>query len=600
MPDFLVCWPIGHSEARVSHSINSHCSDHTFSDSLADQDLQIAGYWRGDNAALLSKSLGLSSEASPAHILAAAWQQQGSAFVERLAGPFALALFDAHQSILFAARDAMGVEPLFIAQTNTTIAIANAPQAARAGAALASTPNPATIAGFLRGDLPDTNCTFHQGLTRLPPGHTIAIRGAAPATPRRFYDLRSVPSQASLDDPVSQFREALDKEVARCGANDDHVAILLSGGLDSSALAGSIQHQRTNPMRARSLSMMFEADPRWADAPYLTAIRQVSDMDHHGFEGSDHDPMTHMGALLEALDGPCLGLGSSVNVELYQMANELGVTTVFNGHGGDEVVSHGLGRLNELARAGRWRELWIEAEGAAPLMQMPRWRVFEHFLQHKRRWRQLRGFVSSRWPHRSGGPPSASELDALLAPELAAAHPATDPLSAPHTRPDYTERDLHEHALLQPMQPHSLETLTLSLRHWGLNLAMPFYARDLVELSLSLSPDWKLRGGYTRYVLREAMRGRVPDAIINRRDKNDFSADLIRNTIRSEAVNDWTRTPGAALSPYINSQNLTEIWTKVERDPDAVSVFEARALWSVAVLAQWLDSDRDVCLKASY
>ena len=96
------------------------------------------------------------------------------------------------------------------------------------------------------------------------------------------------------------------------------------------------------------------------------------------------------------------------------------------------------------------------------------------------------------------------------------------------------------------------------------------------------------------------MRGRVPDAIINRRDKNDFSADLIRNTIRSEAVNDWTRTPGAALAPYINVQNLAKIWTKVERDADAVSVFEARALWSVAVLAQWLDSDRDVCLKASY
>ncbi|MEM7688742.1 MAG: asparagine synthase-related protein [Pseudomonadota bacterium] len=599
LPDFAIVWRRGDGLTSISHSQRTGQTRTTFSASFATEGLQIAGNWRCDNASELRSELGLLSDAPPARILASAWRKWGTGLANRLHGPFAIALFDAQAGQLFAARDALGIEPLFLAVANDTLAMASDPRAARAACGLTSDPDPAAIAGFLRGDLPDEVCTFHKGLERLPRGHFSVFDASFGRTTHKYFDLTAVPSIEPTADPVQPFQQLLDAETLRCGADRDNVGILLSGGLDSSALAASIEVQRTNPKKPSSFSMTFREDEDWPDGPYLEAIRAVCDMGHHGKESSQHDPMANIAHLLEILDGPSLGYGNSMNSELYQMARKLGVQTLFIGHGGDEVVSYGLGSLNELAQKGRWIDVWRESAGATAFWDMPRWRVFELILRRKRSWRLLRRIMSRLRPSRGVGPVSGAAMEDLLAPEFANANPPEQNPPAPHTRLNHTERDLQEHALLQPMQPHSLETLTLVVRDYGFDLAMPFYSRELVEFSVSLPSSWKLRNGYTRYILREAMRGRVPASILERKDKNDFGGSFIRNVLRSPAVRDLTQNPSPSLAPYINLKKLKELWAKVEQSPQSVSVYEGRALWLIAVLAQWLDSDRDACLKSA-
>lgn len=152
---------------------------------------------------------------------------------------------------------------------------------------------------------------------------------------------------------------------------------------------------------------------------------------------------------------------------------------------------------------------------------------------------------------------------------------------------------------MAPLQPHSLETLTLIARHTGLDLAMPFYSRELVEFSFSLPSPWKLRDGQTRYILRETMRGRVPAIVADRGDKHHFNDGFVRGVVTSEAVRDLARPSVNALQGYIDPDWLRKTWLKVEQSGYDVSVPDAFGLWQAAVLAQWLDSDRDACLRAS-
>ncbi|MEL7217817.1 MAG: asparagine synthase C-terminal domain-containing protein, partial [Pseudomonadota bacterium] len=372
--------------------------------------------------------------------------------------------------------------------------------------------------------------------------------------------------------------------------------------LDSSAIAGSINQLRTNPEAPHTLSMTYDNSPGWSDALYLSAIRAACAMQHHGVDSSDHDPLENMGAAIEALDGPCLAIGLSANLGLFAVAEELKLKTLFNGHGGDEVVSWGAGRLIELAQEGRWIALWRESEGIARITNTARWRIFDRHLLYNPAWRTLRRlFWRLRQGLRIGPQPDAqttSTKATLLSVELDAAHPEGAEDRPSPAQGNVTERDLQQRILKDPLQAHSLETLTLAARHFGIELAMPFYGRELVEFSLSLPAEWKLRGGQTRFVLSEAMRGRIPEKIAKRTDKHDFGQDFVRNVITSEMIRNLTRDPSDTLLPYVNADRLRSIWAKVEHNQNAVSVHDARALWMVAVLALWLDSDRDACLRA--
>ena len=235
---------------------------------------------------------------------------------------------------------------------------------------------------------------------------------------------------------------------------------------------------------------------------------------------------------------------------------------------------------------------------AAGLWATPRARIFAFMIWRAHKLRGLRRIVPKSLTRSTSRALPEDDLEHLLAPDFALACPRPEAVERPTGPGGRTDRDLQEKSLLQPMQPHALETLTLTARSYGLDLAIPFFSRDLIEYSVGLPSHWKLRGGLTRYILRESMRARVPALIANRRDKNDFAGNFIRNVFRSEAINDLTRTPSNALLEYVNAKHLGDIWAKVEQRGDTVSIYDARALWFAGCLAMWLDSDRDACLRA--
>lgn len=598
MLDFAISWDLREGRAAISHTPGRHPIRQSFSAAFPEMGLSVAGNWRPDNRAQLAARLHLPADASPALIIATGYRAWQSDIAAALQGPFAFGLFDHKANRLFGARDAFGVEPLFLAQTPATIALSNTPTLARRQARLSSTPEPAMIADFLRGNFHSETRTFHQGMRRVRRGHWLQCDPQGQTDEQPFYDLTAVPASPPGDDAVGHFRHLFDTSVAQCGGNQDNVGALLSGGLDSSAVAASIAHHRTHAQTPKTYSMLYDGDTFWPDRPYVYAMRGALDMDHHGRDLTHGDPMENIPHALAALDGPSLANGLSNLQHLYALARDQGVQTLFDGHGGDEVVSYGIGRLSELFRQHDWLTLWRESEGAAGLWATPRARVFAFYILRTHKLRGLRRILPERFMRSTARVLPDDDLGQLIAPDLARSCPEPDDLPRPPGLGVRTDRDLQEHALLQPMQPHALETLTLTARSYGLDLAIPFFSRDLIEFSVGLPSHWKLRGGFTRYILRESMRGRVPDLIADRRDKNDFAGNFIRNVFRSEAINDLTRNPSAALREYVNAKRLNEIWAKVEQDHDNVSIYDARGLWFAGCLAMWLDSDRDACLRA--
>ncbi len=581
----LTFQPKGNS-AACDHSHSNAENKGTFSHRDPETGLCIAGMWRGDNAPQLRAQLGLNDKAGLRDILQSAWTAWDTQLAKHLRGPFGLAVFDPAAKSVYLARDALGVEPLFVARGPAGISASSCPRAARRRAQLASTPDAAMVADFVRGEITSALATFHAGLTRVPPGHWALI-GDQDEQSEPFWSLDTIETMPARLDAADTFRDMFAHEISKAGGLDDRLAVLLSGGLDSSAVAGLIADMRATTCDVVTLSLTYDGNPGWVDRPYIAAMREALEMEHHSLPSQARDPFTNMDELLTAVDGPSFGYGISVSTSLFSYAKERGLKTVMHGHGGDEIVSYGIGRLNELAKIGEWRTLWREAAGASALSGQPRWRVFERYLVHRPKWRWLKAKLKRAKSISAAQTP-------ITAPDLPPPCPSQDDDPRPiQARPEHTERDIHIAALSNPLQPHALETITLTGRYHGLKIAMPFMSRQLAEFSVSLPASWKLRDGFTRYILREAMRPHVPELVANRRDKNDFTQDFIDGLVSSPFAREYADPDNRELTQYFNRQWLTENWAKVERDGRKLSTEAARGLWRAAVLGRWLAMDRD-------
>ncbi|WP_197409522.1 asparagine synthetase B [Erythrobacter sp. YT30] len=553
--------------------------------------LCVAGMWRADNAEDLRAKLDTGESSETAPIIKAAWNKWGLQLATHLRGPFAIAVFDPKTHQTYLARDALGVEPLFLAREASTISAASCPRAARRGAQLSSIPDLQMVADFVRGEITSNSGTFHQGLTRLPPGHWMVI---CPDEERceRYWSLEAIAPTEPSSDAVSHFRELLAKETRLSGGLDDELAVLLSGGLDSSAVAALVANMRKRAQDITTLSLTYEGNPDWVDRPHIDAMRQTLAMEHRSLPSGARDPFADMDDLLTALDGPCFGYGVSVSTSLFEYAKGHNLKTVLHGHGGDEIVSYGIGRLNELAAAGQWLTLWRETAGASALTLQPRWKMFERYLVHRSEWRWLK----SKIKREKSAVQEGTDIPAAGMPPPCP--PEDDDPRPIQARPEHTERDVHIAALSNPLQPHALETIMLTGRFHGLKIGMPFMSRDLAEFSVSLPSHWKLRNGFTRYILREAIRPLVPASVANRRDKNDFSQDFVNGFCASSFARKWADPDNPVLTQYVSRQWLTENWAKVEREGANISIATARGLWRAAVLGRWLAMDRDAGILA--
>jgi asparagine synthase (glutamine-hydrolysing) len=207
----------------------------------------VTGDVRLDGRSDLRDALGAAGvstarDASDTDLVLAAWTAWRESAAERLIGDYSFALWDHRQRTLFCARDALGVRPLYWAESGRTFMCSNVLNDVRAHAQVTSRLHEPAIVSFLRhGYNDDTSTTSFADIRRLPPGHQLVVRDDWGAiTPRKFWSF-PVPEPLHLkrdDDYIERFRDVLGDAV-RDRLTTDRAAILLSGGLDSTSLAAT-------------------------------------------------------------------------------------------------------------------------------------------------------------------------------------------------------------------------------------------------------------------------------------------------------------------------------------------------------------------------
>lgn len=496
-----VCVGVCNGPDRVTATVASDSGRLAVFHGTLDNDASLRSELRGEDAPL-------PEAATPAATLLAAVDRWGEEAVARFRGSFAGAVTDGR--VLHCFRDQFGTRPLFHHDAAEGFFAATEAKQVLEGAGIAREPNREHLRAVLFGRGVGRS-TAYRGVERLP---TRAVCTVGPDTGlevRRYWEPAEHVETADLGpaEAVEGTREALDRAVRRSLAGRD--AILLSGGLDSPALAAfaAPNSKGDGDGRLRAVTAVYPEHPS-ADEREWTELAA----DHLGIPLEAY--VAEAGSLddvdfwVRALDGPVSVLSIPESAESYRAARSLGARTVLTGEMAEMLFGSRAYLLGHLLTHGRLRAAGrllarLRASGSGPIQLVRR---VGRALAPPALLAALRGDARSR---RREHPAWVGEYDEGESSSVR-------PLWATGPRRRWLR------AQTSPFRGSGsgFEADEICAAHSGVDVRRPFADVDLWEFVLSLPAEVKFPGGRTKPLLRRAMRGLLPDELIDRTDKTYF------------------------------------------------------------------------------
>jgi asparagine synthase (glutamine-hydrolysing) len=547
-----------------------------------------SGLWlvadaRIDNRAELIASLGRRARPAPtdADLILAAYERWAEGSPARLVGDYAFAIWDADARRLFCARDALGLRPFcYVHQPGRSFAFASESKALFAVPEVARRINETSVLAYLDGRDAPVEETFFEGVRRLAPGHHLTLDPSGLRIERYWsLDPDKEIEMARPGDYVDAFRAAFDEAVADRTRSIHPVGTMLSGGLDSSAITSTARGLSVGQDLA-TFSFTFDSVPESDERRYQELVNASGGFRRFEVAGDELDPFLDFDQILHHADEPTGAGNLFLNWAAWHQARAAGTTVLLDGFFGDSAVSYGDDRLAELVRAGRlWA--WAREVRARREVEGGGRRMVANLIASS-----LRAGLP-QWP-RSGtkdfiASPTAPVF-VPLAPSAAGRLPARPPDTDSIGFRTVRQRQLEDvsHEAYTPI----FEVMNKVSAGAGVDVRFPFADRRLIELCVALPSALKQRDGWDRWVLRAALRGRVPEPVRWRTGKADLLPNLAR-ALRGRGrarLADELDDNTSPLARFVDRHALREQVRRL----DAGETAPAPALWTAACASAWL------------
>jgi asparagine synthase (glutamine-hydrolysing) len=563
---------------------------------------------RLDNRDELAAALGLDHKVwagrSDAELVSAGYDRYRIELPERLLGDFAFAVFDPARQRLLLARDVLGVRPLYYFRTSRTFAFASEIKALLVHPQLTARPNDEMLRAYLlHRRAPGLDETYFEGVRALPAAHSAVVTSATIVS-RRYWQFPGGPPirLQAFDDYAAEFRHRFEVAVQRRLRGTHRVAISVSGGLDSSSifcLAETLrQADGSGSLPVVGISY-GSSDGSLADEDvflqeiersYGVAIERVVP------EADGHMPFASEQVRL--LETPMLSPLWGRTRALTSFAGRSGSQALMWGEGGDELLWN-RGYLIDLLEHLRWKTLW------AHLQEFGLWNTEADAAGIKRV--LLREMVEH---YREQAPallvPAARQLRRHLS---GAARPPSWYTAAFCQRGHQTQPTRESRRRLPSVHSESL-TRTLvcrpqeELMEWfnkmgaaaSLDSCHPFLDRDLISFVMRIPGETCSRNGVPRALLRRAMRGVLPNAIVERRGKGDYT-HLSRESMQVHGAEALRRVReggmavglGYVRGDMVRDGNFPAKGSGSLNPVSGVSAYDAQGLADLLGLELWLE-----------
>jgi asparagine synthase (glutamine-hydrolysing) len=501
-------------------------------------------------------------------VLARAWIHWGSDSLNRIEGMFAFAVWDSFKSELTLVRDPFGVKPLYYSHFDDGIAFASTPSAlVKSGLVSKGVNIQAAFSYIAYGQYDLGNQTFYSGIERLAPGYLLQIKldefGLEQKLLKWWNPNLELIADTGFDQAAIEVRRLFLESVKLQMRSDVPIGFALSGGVDSSAILCAARHLYPE---ADLLAFSYMADdPRiseekWARIANSKAMATI------------YPVRFGVDSVTREIDDMTQGQGEPVSssrifaqYKVFEEASLRGVKVVLEGQGADEIFAgyNGFAHLRvislletmQLVKLAKFVIAWRKWPGRSTTAMLGQAASYI--------------FRANRWPVRSQfffrRKLLAEDAQSLLVlSEAKRLGLLTKTAHLHRLDPEYKGRRVTEgllDALSKSYIPQLVRQGDRNSMHHSVENRVPFLYRPLVEYVLRLPEHFLISPeGETKSVLKAALRGIVPDEILDRRDKVGFETpqnDLWQSKVLTDAAAEVYK-PNETLA-FIRSKNVSGI-----------------------------------------
>ncbi|WP_263818881.1 lasso peptide isopeptide bond-forming cyclase [Salinibacter sp.] len=601
---------------------------------------------RIDNRDDIIKTLGLQRPKDPpitdTELILAAYKQWGEDCPQHLLGAFVFAIWDEKNERLFLGRDQFGIKQLyfyhkngrhfyFASEIKSLLSLSDVPEKI----------DELTLGIHLANGRPDGERTIFQNILRFPPGHALT---ATPCKVRRrqYWSLSAtdVPSDLTDEEYAERFRNIFE-EAVRCRLRSTRsVGSELSGGLDSSyvtCVAHRILRKSTDRNTLHTFSTVYDRFDECDERPYIQEVTKKEGIEPHYTIVEEQSIIDLLDEIYDYLDDGRVSGNHHLNWLTARQAGRSPVRVLLTGQDGDTTVHHGWQYFLELARGRKWEEFarlanqtirvlqrddgvverqetWSEPEdilGDYGSVYLLRWakkgnylkllsslvEISKHFsvspwLILQNMWREV-VFPAYYW-RKSRQSPSQPNVPKTIAPQFADDVGLKEYLSKRSSQSNeelrhITARNAQARILKSSYLVSSFEKIAHYAAAAGVEARHPFMDKRLIEFCLGLPPQQSLSKGWSRAVMRRAMKGVVPEPIRQRTEKANLAAPFryLLIDLGGGEIEQILRYDTGKMGNYVNQSYLSSLYKDAKEEKGSVSQDELHTFAKAISMLHW-------------
>jgi asparagine synthase (glutamine-hydrolysing) len=496
---------------------------------------QLGGHvWRTDHA--------------DSEVILHSFEQWGIDCLERFRGMFGLAIWDARDRVLWLVRDRIGIKPLYYSIHDGRLTFASEIKALLKDPQQQRAVDEEAFFDYLSFLTTPAPKTLFEGVRKLPAGTWLRVDADGSITERKWWDVldRTQPLTTSTEDEIAEaLLDELRTSVQLRKVSDRPVGVFLSGGIDSSTNAALFSEGETSQVKTFSIGYDGDYGSYRNELDYARRMADEVHAEHHELRLTQADLLAFLPRMVQLQDEP---IADPVCVPVYyvsKLARENGIVVAQVGEGADELFCGypswaralqiqglddlpvprpfkrlGYASLRAMGKAKAMRGEWLRRGAAGqPIF----WGGAEAFTQTGKE-----SLLSQRLRDRFKG---RTSWDAI------------SPIHQRFTDKAWETSNLNWMTYLDlNLRLPELLLMRVDKMSMGVSLEgrVPFLDHKFVELALSIPTNVKLNGGSLKYILKKAVRGVIPDEIIDRPKQGfgvpvlEWFSDRLGDTIRAD------------------------------------------------------------------
>jgi asparagine synthase (glutamine-hydrolysing) len=485
-------------------------------------------------------------------VILKAWHAWGKRCVERFYGMFAFAILERDSGRVVMVRDRLGIKPLYLADVRGALRFASSLPALLAAGGVDTAIDPASLHNYmsLHAVVPAPR-TILKGVRKLPPATILTIERDGTQRQETYWHVdfgcRSEDRAMTAEEWRDAVRDSLRTAVERRRVADVPVGVLLSGGLDSSLVVALLAECGQKDLKTFSIGFDSIGNLKGDEYQYSDLVAREFATDHHRIHIDGSRFIDALPGVIGAMAEPMV---SHDTIGFYLLSEDVSkhVKVVQSGQGADEIFG-----------GYHWYPAMMKTNDAASEYA----RVYfdrDH-----------------------------DDMAEAIAPPLMNGDYTTEFVEdffdrCSSTRPIDKVLQIDTEIMLVDDPVKRVDNMTMA---WGLEARVPFLDHDVVELAARVPAELKVGGG-GKHILKEASRGLVPDAIIDR-PKGYFPVPALKR-LRGpylDFARDVLNQPAARQRGIFNRDYVDKLLAEPERHltPKGNS-----KLWQITLLESWLQT----------